>query len=70
MLIYPNNDYSSSNNLFGDSYKSTCDRKASVNRTRVSRRNTSKIKKKTQKKKLTVKNIAFLKSLGLRVKKH
>lgn len=81
MLIYSNNNCvsNSSSNLFGDvNYKSVYDRKQSINRTRVLKRDTTKLvsrqrrrqrqNKRIRTKKLTVKNIKFLKSLGLRVK--
>lgn len=78
MLIYSNNR--GNDTLFGDvNYKSVYDPEHSINRTRTFKRCThrkqqqqnkrSRSKYKQSRKKLTVENIKFLKSLGLQVKK-
>lgn len=79
MLIYSNNRVNDT--LFGDvNYKSAYDPEHSINRTRAFKRCThrkqqqqqnkrSRTKYKQNRKKLTVRNIKFLKSLGLQVKK-
>lgn len=82
MLIYSNNRYHN-DTLFGDvNYKSAHDPEHSINRTCVFKRGThrkrqqqqqqnkrSQAKYKQNRKKLTVRNIKFLKSLGLQVKR-
>lgn len=77
MLIYSNNNNNNANNnsLFGDEgYKSVHNGKQSVNRMRDTKHYTQQNKRvqtkhKSKSKNLTIKNVKFLKSLGIKVKK-